>query len=684
MRKLPRVTLPLLSLPLFSLAVTCAQAELGIQELEPFYVRAAPATKQIPGRDLLGDSWRQSGTVGLAEALEAAEPGLSLVRKGGMSNDVVLRGLGGDDLSVTLDNRKIFCACSNRMDPPLSHATAETAARVEIAAGPFSLKRSGSLGGHINIVSAEIEPGWHGVTEFGIGTYGQQNHSTWMSYADDTFAVKVQAGYLTGDPYETGSGQKVTELPTGTAAYQSEYIDATAYEAWHVGGEVEWKLSEDDSLRLNVLRREDRDLLFPGLRMDADSTETTQLGLRYQHDAPAGPFETWVLDTYFNDTEHLMSDSRRVSQTIVRPGYDLTRGYFMQTDANARNWGSTFDAEIETKRFGSWNVGAEWGQRQWDSDNVIYNINNAMLPDVLSTTVGAYAQGHYQFESPWSLELGLRADYFYSEARGDTTLLQARQGTDSANEQVEPGAFASLRYQWTETTALFAGLGSVARAPNPQELYIQVDKPGANADWLGNPDLDAPRSTELTAGIERLTDDWEMRVRVFHSWLDNYIYPVDDGGMQSYANIDARLWGAEFSAAHQFNDNWSLSAGLAWQRGVKDTGTDRDLAEIPPLRAQVALQYQSEQTLLKAEVRASDRQEQIDTSLNESTMDAWATLSLYARRKLDEHWTLALAAENLFDKDYALHNAQVRDPFSTSTIVNEPGRILKASLSYEF
>jgi len=681
---------PLVTLSFLVLAVGSVHAELGIQELEPFYVSASPSANQIAGRDLLGDSWRQGGTVGLAEALESAEPGLSLVRKGGMSNDVVLRGLGGDDLSVTLDGRKIFCACSNRMDPPLSHATAETAERVEIAAGPFSLQRSGSLGGHIDIVSAEIEPGTHGTFDLGVGSYKQQNHSGWSSYSEGDFAAKVQAGYLKGDPYETGSGLEVTELPIGLAAYLPKYIDAAAYEAWHLGGEFEWTLAEDNRLRFNALRREDEDLLFPGLKMDADSTKTTQLGLRYLRDAPSGIFETCTLDLFYNDTEHVMSDSRRVSSQygsgmMPRPGFVLERGYFMETDADASNWGANFDGEIETNDFGPWTVGAEFGQRWWDSDNVILNIDNAMLPDVLSTSTGAYAQGQYAFESPWSVELGLRTDWFYSEARGDTDLLVARQGTDRDNDQVVLSAFASLRYQWTEQTAFFGGLGSVARAPNPQELYIQVDKPGMNPDWVGNPRLDAPRSTEITSGVEWASDAVEIRMRIFHSWLDDYIYPVAMGNMQSYDNIDARLYGVECSAGYRFRKHWSLSVGLAWQRGTKDSAVeDDDLAEIPPLRVQAALQYENEKMLLKLEARASDQQRKIDSSLNETTLDSWCTISAYARLKLGDGWTLAVAVENIFDEDYALHNAQVRNPFSDFTVVNEPGRMLKASLSYEF
>ncbi len=133
---------------------------LHVIELESFYVTAPQ--QGVVQQDLGGQQWRSRGVVGLAELLEDSEPGLALVRRAGMSNDVVMRGLGGDDVSVTLDGRKIYCACSNRMDPPLSHATAEVAAKVEVAAGPFSLKRAGSLAGHVNVTSEPILDGLHG------------------------------------------------------------------------------------------------------------------------------------------------------------------------------------------------------------------------------------------------------------------------------------------------------------------------------------------------------------------------------------------------------------------------------------------------------------------------------------------------------------------------------------------
>lgn len=51
---------------------------------------------------------------------------------------------------------------------------------------------------------------------------------------------------------------------------------------------------------------------------------------------------------------------------------------------------------------------------------------------------------------------------------------------------------------------------------------------------------------------------------------------------------------------------------------------------------------------------------------------------------LGENWTLSCAVTNLFDEDFAVHNVQVHNPFSAFAVVNEPGRVLKASLSYAF
>ncbi len=673
------------SVALLLLQFVASAQSVRVVELEPFYVN--PRSTALEADVLSGEQWRSRGVVGLAELLEDSEPGLALVRKAGMSNDVVMRGLGGDDVSVTLDGRKIYCACSNRMDPPLSHATAENAGDVEIAAGPFSLKRAGSLGGHVNVVSKPIELGTHGAVDARYGSFAETSLSTWLSTGDEDFAVRVQGAWLSADPYEDGDGVKFTEFPQGNAAYLPGAVDDKAYTAWHAGAEASWAIEESLRLKANVLRREDADVLFPGLKMDADHTKTDQFGLRLEDDESAGLFELWALDFYYNDTNHLMSDRRRAS-SLNGPG--VTRGWFMETDADSRNFGTTFDAEFTTNDWGYWSVGAELDRREWNSDNVIATISNAMLPDTQLDTMGVYAQNHFDFEGPVSMELGLRLDRFAARARGNTAFLTTLQRPANDSDYLEPGAFISVRNQLNEHSALFIGLGSIARAPNPQELYIQVQKPMGN-HWAGNPNLDAPRSTELTAGWEFAKDDWELRARVFNAWLDNYIYPVRETlpqQFQSYDNIDARLYGFELKAEYAFSDHWLLSSAAAWQQGEKrnrpNNATNDALAEIPALRAQASLKYVDEDTELSLEMRASEGQSRVDTDLNEQNLGGWFTVSLRARQQLGDNWTLSIAVENLLGEDYALHNAQVRNPFSAFTVVDEPGRVLKLGLQYAF
>ena len=53
----------------------------------------------------------------LAEALVKNVPSASLVRRSGITNDIILRGQKRDN--IIIDGTKVCGACVNRMDPPL-------------------------------------------------------------------------------------------------------------------------------------------------------------------------------------------------------------------------------------------------------------------------------------------------------------------------------------------------------------------------------------------------------------------------------------------------------------------------------------------------------------------------------------------------------------------------------------
>ena len=82
-------------------------------------VDATMSTSQI--RDVAGEEV-QNADVGAA--LTRNTSSVSLIRRSAVANDIVVRGLKKDNIAVTIDGMKIYGACPNRMDPPVSHILA--------------------------------------------------------------------------------------------------------------------------------------------------------------------------------------------------------------------------------------------------------------------------------------------------------------------------------------------------------------------------------------------------------------------------------------------------------------------------------------------------------------------------------------------------------------------------------
>ena len=152
----------------------------------------------------------------------------------------------------------------------------------------------------------------------------------------------------------------------------------------------------------------------------------------------------------------------------------------------------------------------------------------------------------------------------------------------------------------------FAGVGKSSRVPDARELYTT----GMGAK--GNKDLEDVKNYEVDLGFDKTIGTFNVRPKLFYSVLKDYIYNPYSGGMTPvyFENIDARIYGLDISGFYFMTDNLSLDYGIAYQRGKKDEAiagkTDKDLAEIPPLKANLALNYESNKSKYTAEVVAVD------------------------------------------------------------------------------
>jgi iron complex outermembrane receptor protein len=369
----------------------------------------------------------------------------------------------------------------------------------------------------------------------------------------------------------------------------------------------------------------------------------------------------------------------------------IKRGYMMRTESETAYFGLMVDARKELDT-GVLSYGLAFMERQWDADNVIMMLENDMLPNVLVRSAGIWTVMEKAFDA-WTYEVGLRLDYASSRARDDISFVNAIQQTSTNKvDDLLGSSYLLMNYLMDQKSSLFFGLGHGERLPDPQERYLNLNRPIGKPDWVGNPDLEPVSNTEIQLGGRYQADGVTASMSLFHAWLQDYIYLTSihtaDTIATTYENIDARLYGVAFDFSMELADSWYFRSALAWQEGVKSSSlvgsTNKNLAEVPPLKAVLSLAWQGEKVSVKCFVQFQDDLSRIDTDLNEQPIDSSWVVNLAAHWNLNSHVTLSGGVDNLFDETYAVANSYVRDPFSNSVIVNEPGRFLYVRLSVDY
>jgi|GEM_PF-997947 len=675
------------------------------------------ADRLAPGEDELpASSIQVHKPIDLAEVLASELPEASLIRKAGAGNDLSYRGFSQDNLSVLNDGRKIFCACANRMDPPAAHIGSELVSAMRLQGGLFDLSRSGALAATVSVSSREPTPGQHLAWTATVGDYGYRSFTGIANGGSETFRVLGAYTRLSGDPYEDGSGVSLLEFPDNTAwpidDYQASWRDAASFESEKALVHGLWQPAEAHQLDLTFSYDYSTDVLYPGLFMDSEFNKTRQLGLRWTSDAATVLWDSFEVDAYTNQVDHLMTDTRRLSalQTPMgasRPSYVLERGYYMLTDATAGVDSITFEA-LKENEASEFRYGMEWLNRFWDSDNRLgagmpqsglsMEIFNNMIPNVNADTLGGFFQVDYHVNDNTVFGGGIRIDRFTTHPTADASFLQEQRGLgDLKREDTELSASIYERQRLAEGFDWFWGVGQTVRAPNPQERYINLRKPGAMANWLGNPDLDPVTNREFDLGCEWTRDAFSWRMKGFYSDVDGYILPVKltpvdiptlSKACQSYGQVDAEIYGADMEMKYRIGEHWSVSSGVAWQRGRKTDeapGISRgDLAEMPPLKGNLKLRYAADDWEASWLTTWADNQDRVDEEVGEYPVSGYVVHRLSLSYNFRKSLRLSLIVDNVFDKTYAVNNAYVRNPFSNYALIHEPGRWAMLTLRWSW
>jgi iron complex outermembrane receptor protein len=234
-------------------------------------------------------------------------------------------------------------------------------------------------------------------------------------------------------------------------------------------------------------------------------------------------------------------------------------------------------------------------------------------------------------------------------------------------------------YNVDEKMKYFAGVGKSSRVPDARELYST----GMGAQ--GNSNLEDTKNYEADIGFDKTIGTFKIKPKLFYSELKDYIYNTGT----TFQNIDAKIYGLDISGLYALDDHFSFDYGMAYQRGKKDGNyADKDLAEIPPLKANLALNYEIEKSKYTAEVVAVDRWNEYDSSAKEQELAGYALFNLKYTNQLHKNIGLTLGVDNVFDKVYNSTNTYQDITYasigSQRVLFNDPGRYGYVNLKYSF
>ena len=643
-------------------------------ELEPITVEAQVGTEVI--RDVSGEEIKSAD---LAEALAKQSASVTLVRRSGISNDVIIRGLKKDNINVTIDGAKAYGAGTNRMDPPISHVLTNNIDYIQLNEGPYNVEDFGVLGADVKIFTKEPSQVLSGEASVNVGSFGYKKAALSVSGGNDDVRLLLSVSKEKGDQYEDGDGHTFAEQqdayiqahPTSARfGYLPEQRDREAFSKNTLFSKLFWHIADNQSLTLSYTRNRSSNILYPNTAMDAIAVDDDIYNVQYVLSDLGAYSKKLTVNAYYSDIYHPMSNIfRKVSQVnyISHKLSDVTKGAKIKNEFDIKNHALS--------------MGVDYSNRHWDGG---FYKNDTPLPsaafhsiwDADTDNVGLFLKDTIQVDK-WKIAMGARYDF--------TEVSTARAGVDVNHyDGLSGNVFAT--YEATEQSSYFVGIGISSRVPDGKELYFHN-----KGTEIGNSDLKKVTNREVDIGTTWKSENILLKAKIFYSDLKDYI--VYNASSNRYVNTDATLFGIDISGTYISSESTYIEYGAAYQRGEKKEAlvgqTDTDLAEIPPLKLNLSFHYDYDESLeMSVSGVYGGAWHRFDADNGEVALDSYAVANAKISKTFAKHFEVTLGIDNIFDKTYALSNTYKDQTLLSGggdvMLLNEPGRYVYANMKYTF
>lgn len=611
-------------------------------------------------------SAEQLKSADLAEALSKNVPSISIVRRSGIANDIILRGQKKDNINILLDDAKIYGACPNRMDPATSHVLSNNVQSVKVIEGPYDVENFGTLSGLVKVKTKEPTKDVHGEINLNAGSYGYKKASATVSGGTDKVKLLVSTSTEESNQYKDGNGNNFSEQQIAKSVpYTNQYSNTKqkAFEKKTLLTKGQFNINDDSEIKLSYTANRSDNILYPTGSMDADYDDSNIYTVGYTARNLGDLSKQLDLDYYYSDVDHPMSTTLRNRKATATSMMTMAP---MVSRLKTSIWGGKIKNSMDIAD-SVVTVGLDTSVRNW-------RAVDTLTPSIPSTDTNNQAIFSKVEKSFGNLDLEMGARYDYTDIDTVKAL---------ADDKKYVGLNANIFgiYNVDEKMKYFAGVGKSSRVPDARELYNTT---------AGNANLDDTKNYEADLGFDKTIGTFNIRPKLFYSVLKDYIYnSTVTPTTTKFQNIDAKVYGLDVSGFYFMTDNLSLDYGVAYQRGQKDENVaDKDLAEIPPLKANLALNYEMDKSKYTTEVVAVDRWDSYDSSAKEQELAGYALFNLKYSNQLHKNFGLTLGVDNVFDKVYNSTNTYQDITYVTvaseRVLFNDPGRYGYVNLKYSF
>lgn len=597
----------------------------------------------------------------------------------GVGQTVNIRGLGDERIVFLLDGaRQNFQRGHNArvfLDPSLLR-------QVEVLRGPASaLWGSGALGGVVAMTTVDaadlLRPGERAGGRVRVGHQGVDGQ--WQTGVSAFGLVGEQLDLLADISYRNAQ-----DLRLGTG----DTLDNSGFESVAGLGKATWAPAPGHRLGLTLqFFDEDGEVpsnpQTPGTADNLVDRATNQYNANLHWDfAPANnPWVDIAALVYVNQTdidERRLVDQRKDNTKLTTWGLDLRNRARFDGPGPLVDWLAN-----------SLILGLDYYEDRAESTRD--GAPRPSFPDATQAVFGIYLHNEMQIAERVTLVPGLRWDHF--DSRADSRIAPSQSDSEFSPK-------VALTVALTDWLALVGGYNEAFRAPSLTQLFVSGTHftcgPRCANLFVPNPDLLPERAHNWEAGLRlrhgglwQAADRVQVSVNFFRNDVDDFIEQLviftmrpmpgnpGAGGVSRFDNVRrARLEGFEAALGYDA-PRWFVGADYGRTRG-NDRTTNRPLGGIPPDQwvVNAGLRVPGQDLAFGWRGRFVAAQDRVPTGVEPS--------SAYDLHDLFLTWHPPMVPQRALRLDLGIDNLMDRAYRPYLSVIDGPGRNLKATLAYTF